>query len=39
MTTKLSDGTRAASALLAKSEATVLEKAPLDPALFEVPSG
>jgi hypothetical protein len=39
MTTKFSDGTRAASTLLAKSEVTVLEKAPLDPALFEVPSG
>jgi hypothetical protein len=39
MATKSSDGTRATSTLLAKSEVTVLEKAPLDPALFEVPSG
>jgi hypothetical protein len=39
MKTKFLDGTRAASPLLAKSEVTVLEKAPLDPALFEVPSG
>ena len=39
LATKFSDGTRAASALLFKSEVTVLEKAPLDPALFEVPSG
>jgi hypothetical protein len=39
MTTKFSDGTRATSAHSAESEVTVLEKAPLDPALFEVPPG
>ena len=39
MTTKFSDGTRANSAHSAESEVTVLEKVPLDPTLFEVPSG
>jgi hypothetical protein len=39
MTTKFSDGTTATSAHSTESEATVLEKVPLDPALFEVPSG
>lgn len=39
MITKFSDGTRAISSHSAKSEVTVLEKAPLDPVLFEVPSG
>jgi hypothetical protein len=39
MITKFSDGTRAISSHSAKSEVILLEKAPLDPALFEVPSG
>jgi hypothetical protein len=39
MTTKFSDGTRATSAHSRESMVTVLEKAPVDPALFEVPSG
>ena len=39
MTTTFSDGTMAISAHSDESEVTVLEKGPLDPALFEVPSG
>jgi hypothetical protein len=39
MTTGFSDGTRAMSAYTEELEVTVLEKAALDPTLFEAPSG
>ena len=39
MITKFPDGTRAISAHSTESDVTVLEKASLDPALFEVPAG
>ena len=39
MTTGFSDGSRAMSAYTEELEVTVLEKAALDPTLFEVPSG
>ena len=39
ITTGFSDGTRAMSAYTEELEVTVLEKAALDPTLFEVPSG